>query len=156
AFVTPMRRRLVHVNVRRETGKTSAAVSASDPAAVVVDGWTMSGFPQNDGLTGPSLAPGDELIGNVVQVIADDLRLRPDSQDLVRRAPDQCRFPAGRYRAECVPGVARDQAELRRLDPKFPLDIGIGLTGRLMVLHAVRAEAPLEKIDNAALFKLTG
>jgi hypothetical protein len=25
-----------------------------------------------------------------------------------------------------------------------------------MVLHAVRAEAPLEKIDNAAMFKLTG
>jgi hypothetical protein len=25
-----------------------------------------------------------------------------------------------------------------------------------MVLYAIRAEAPLEKIDNAAMFKLTG
>jgi hypothetical protein len=98
----------------------------------------------------------DELIGDIVQVIADDLRLGADPQNIVANPLDQRCFPARRHGAERVPGMARDQTELRGLDPKFPLDIGVNLARRLMVLHAVRAEAPLEKIDNAAMFKLTG
>jgi hypothetical protein len=31
---------------------------------------------------------GDELIGNVIQVIADDLRLRPNPQNVVADPPD--------------------------------------------------------------------
>jgi hypothetical protein len=98
----------------------------------------------------------DELTGNVVQVITDDLRLRPDSQDIVSGPLDQRCFPAGRHGAERVPCMARDKAELRGPDPKLSLDVGVSLARRLMMFHAVHAEAPLEKIDNAAIFKLTG
>jgi hypothetical protein len=38
---------------------------------------------------------GDELIGHVIQVIADDLRLRADSQDIVADPLDQRCSPAG-------------------------------------------------------------
>ena len=99
---------------------------------------------------------GDELIGNVIQVIADDLRLGADSQNIVAGSLDQRCFPAGRYGAKRVPCMARDKAELRGLNSKLPPDIGVSLARGLMVFHAVRAEAPLEQIDNAAMFKLTG
>ena len=99
---------------------------------------------------------GDELIGNVIQVIADDLRLRADPQNIVADPLDQGCFPAGRHSAKRVPCMAGDKTELGGLNPKLPLDVGVSLARRLMVLHAVRAEAPLEKIDNAAMLKLTG
>jgi hypothetical protein len=95
----------------------------------------------------PPLVSNDALIGNVIQVIAEDLRLRADSQDIVTDPLDQRRFPAGRHGTERVPRMARDKAELRRLNSELSLDIGVNLARRLMVLRAVRAEAPLEKID---------
>jgi hypothetical protein len=52
----------------------------------------------------------DKLIGHIVQIFADDVRLRTDSQDIVADAFDQCSLPTGRYGAKCVPGVAGDQA----------------------------------------------
>jgi hypothetical protein len=55
---------------------------------------------------------GNQLIRNVIQVIADDLWLRADSQNIVAGSLDQRRFPAGRHGAKRVPGVARDQAKL--------------------------------------------
>jgi hypothetical protein len=61
---------------------------------------------------------GDQLIGHVVEVVADDLRLRPDAQNVVARALDQGRFPACGDGAKGVPGVAGDETELRRLDKK--------------------------------------
>ena len=108
------------------------------------------------GRLAPTLVPGDELIGNVIQVVADDLRLRADPQNIVADALDQRCFPAGRDGAERVPCMAGDQAELRGLNAKLPLDIGVSLARRLVMLHAVRAESPLEQIDNAAMFKLAG
>jgi hypothetical protein len=51
----------------------------------------------------------DELLGNIRQVITDDLRLRTDCQDIVSNSLDQCRLPAGRNRAEGVPCMAGDQ-----------------------------------------------
>ena len=63
--------------------------------------------------------------------------------------------PAGGHRAKRVPGVAGDKIELGGLSPKLPLDIGVSLTRWLMMLHAVRAEASLEEIDNAAMIELT-
>ena len=98
---------------------------------------------------------GDKLIGNVIQVIADDLRLRADTQNIVADALDQRCFPAGRHRAKRVPCMARDKTELPRLNPKRPLDVGVGMARRLMMLHAVRTEALFEKIDNAAMLELT-
>ena len=52
---------------------------------------------------------GDQLIGDIVQVIAHDLRLRAYFQDIIADALDQCGFPTGRHRAERVPGMAGDQ-----------------------------------------------
>ena len=104
----------------------------------------------------PSHVSRDELIGNVIQVIADDLRLRANPQNVVADPLDQRCFPAGRHGAKRVPCMARDKTELRGFHPKLPLDVSVSLARRLMVLHAIRAETPLEKIDNAAMFKLAG
>jgi hypothetical protein len=71
---------------------------------------------------------GDELICAFIQVIADDLRLSADSQNIVADPLDQRRFPAGRRGSKRVPCVARDQTELRGLNPKLPLDVGVSLT----------------------------
>jgi hypothetical protein len=78
-----------------------------------------------------SLVSGDELIGNVIQVIADDLWLRTNSQNIVADPLDQRGLRAGRHGAKRVPVVARDQAKLRGLNPKLSLDIGVSLTRRL-------------------------
>jgi hypothetical protein len=64
------------------------------------------------GALGRSLVSGDELIGDVVEVVADDLRLRTDAKHIVTHAFDQRGLPAGRDSAESVPGVASDQTEL--------------------------------------------
>jgi hypothetical protein len=53
--------------------------------------------------------PGNESIGDIVEVVADDLRLRAYSQDVVSDTLDQCRLPAGRDRADGVPCVAGDK-----------------------------------------------
>ena len=75
-----------------------------------------------------SLVTGDKLIGNVVQVIADDLRLRTDSQNIIAGALDQCSFPTGRHSAKRVPCMAGNKAKLRGGDSKLLLDVAIRLT----------------------------
>ena len=97
----------------------------------------------------------DQLIGDVVQVCTDDLRLRADSQDVVAYPLDQGSLPARRDGAEGVPCMASDKTELRRLNPEFPLNIGVGLRRGLVMLDAVRTETPLEEIDNPTVFELT-
>ena len=72
------------------------------------------------------LVSGDQLIGHVIQVIADDLWLRTNAQDIVADALDQRRLPAGRYRTKRVPGMASDKTELRRRNAKLLLDISVG------------------------------
>jgi hypothetical protein len=103
-----------------------------------------------------SLVPGDELIGDVFQVIADDLRLGANPQNIIADPLDQRCFPAGRDGAERVPCVTGDQTELGGFNAKLPRDVGVSLGRRLVALDAVRAEAPLEEIDNAAMLQLTG
>jgi hypothetical protein len=61
--------------------------------------------------------PGDQLIGDVVEIVFDDSGLRSDSQYIVPGPPDECAFPPRRDRAERVPGMAGDQAELRGSTP---------------------------------------
>ena len=56
------------------------------------------------------LVSGDELIGHVVQVVADDMGLRSDFQNIVADTLDQRALPARRDGAESVPGVARKQS----------------------------------------------
>ena len=53
----------------------------------------------------------NELIGDVVEVVADDLRLRADTQYIVPDSLDQRGLPAGRHSTERVPCMAGDQAE---------------------------------------------
>ena len=102
------------------------------------------------------LVSGDELIGHVVQVVADDMGLRSDFQNIVADTLDQRALPARRDGAESVPGVARNEAELRGLGAELILDISVSLPRRFMMLHAVRAEAALKQIDDAAMLELTG
>ena len=54
----------------------------------------------------------DQLIGDIVEIIADHLRLRPDAEHIIAGTPDQRGLPAGGDRAERIPGVAGDQAEI--------------------------------------------
>jgi hypothetical protein len=55
---------------------------------------------------------GDELSSDVVEVVADDLRLRADSQQIITNTLDQRPFPACRDGPQRVPGMASDKTEL--------------------------------------------
>ena len=70
---------------------------------------------------------GDKLIGNVIQIIADDLRSRTDSQNIVSNALDQRRFPTGCDGAKRVSCMAGDKTELGGLNSKLLLDISVSL-----------------------------
>ena len=103
---------------------------------------------------GSSLVSSDELIGNVVEVVADDLRLRTDPQNIVADTFDQRRLPARRDGAKRVPCVAGDETEPGRLSAKLFLDITVSLARWLVVLHAVRTESSFKQIDDAAMLEL--
>jgi hypothetical protein len=143
--------------VDQSNGGTVTEATVSDPFPAGTDvAWfadivAHSCFPRSS----PCPVSVDKLIGGVIQVIADDLRLRAYSQNIVAD-PDQRCFPAGSHGAEPIPCMTGDKAESGGFNPKLPLDVGVSLTRRLMVLNAVRAEAPLEKINNATMLKLTG
>ena len=66
--------------------------------------------------------PSHELIGDVIEVVADDIRLRADPQNIVAGPLDQRRLPAGRHGPKRVPCVAGDKTELRGLNPELPLN----------------------------------
>jgi hypothetical protein len=101
------------------------------------------------------LVTGDKLIGNVVQIISDDLRLRADPQNIVANTLDQRGSPASRDGTKSVPCMAGDETELGGPNPKLFFDKGVSLARLLMVLHAVCAKSSFEEIDNAAMLKLT-
>src|SRR5262249_17526484 len=105
---------------------------------------------------GPRFVPGDEPVSDVVEVVADSLWLRTNSQDIVADTLDQRRLPARRDGAESVPGVAGDKTKLGGRNSKLLLDISVSLAGGLMVHHTVCAEPSLEEIDNTAVLELTG
>jgi len=67
----------------------------------------------------------NELIGDIIEVVADNLRLRADSEEVITDALDQRRLPTCRYGAESVPGVAGDKTELGRLSSQFFLDVAV-------------------------------
>ena len=70
---------------------------------------------------------GDELVGYVVEIVANNVRLRANSQDIVAGTLDQRRFPARCHGAESIPRVAGDQAKLGGLNSELSLDVGISL-----------------------------
>ncbi len=70
---------------------------------------------------------GNELIGNVAEVVADDLRLRADSQNIVANTLDESSLPARGDGAESILGVAGNEAELGGLGTKLLLDITVRL-----------------------------
>src|ERR1700733_1618772 len=76
---------------------------------------------------GSFLLPRDQLIGDVVQVCTDDLRLRADFQDVIADPLDQGSLPARSDGAEGVPCMASDKTKLRRLNPEFPRNVAVGL-----------------------------
>src|SRR5262249_45101519 len=120
----------------------------------LIQGVSVAPGMRSAGLSATFDVTGDQLIGHVVEVVADDLRLRHYAKDIVADALDQGRFPAGRHRAERVPGMAGDEAHLWRSGAQLLLDIGVGLARRLVVLDAIRAETPFEQVDNAAMLEL--
>ena len=64
------------------------------------------------GALSPSLVSGDELIGHVVEITADHLRLGAYSQDIIADPLDQRGLPASRDGAKRVSGVAGNETEL--------------------------------------------
>jgi hypothetical protein len=65
------------------------------------------------------LVSGDELIGNVVEVGADNLRLGADAQNIIADTPNQRHLPARGDGAERAPGVAGDHEEFGGLNAKL-------------------------------------
>jgi hypothetical protein len=92
----------------------------------------------------------DQLIGDVVQVCTDDLRLWADSQDVVAHPLDQSSLPARSDGAEGVPCMASDKTKLRRLNPEFPLNIGVGLLLTDPAASPVRATDDVDVIVEVA------
>jgi hypothetical protein len=80
------------------------------------------------GGSAPRPVAGDELIGNIIKVIADDLRLGTYSQNIIANPLDQRGFPTGRHGAKRVPCMTGDKAELGGSNPKLSFDVGVGLT----------------------------
>ena len=60
--------------------------------------------------------PLDELVGNRIEILADVVRLRPDVERGVALAKDERGLPADRAGTARVPDVARDQADVARID----------------------------------------
>src|SRR5262249_57048021 len=54
----------------------------------------------------PSFVPVDELIGDIVEVVGDNVRLRANAQNIVADTLDQRGFPARCDGAERIPGMA--------------------------------------------------
>ena len=96
----------------------------------------------------------DELISNVGEVIAHELRLRADRQNIVADSLDQGGLPAGRNGTEGVPRVTSDKTKLGRFDAKLAFDVGITLGRWLVAPHGLYAESLLEEFGNSAVFEL--
>ncbi|MGY4331838.1 hypothetical protein ACVWWG_006255 [Bradyrhizobium sp. LB7.2] len=99
---------------------------------------------------------GDELLDNIDEIAADDLRLRTNSEDIVAGPPDKRSFPTGRHRTQGIPSVAGDHAELRGLGSKFMSDVGVGLRPRLAGLDAVHTERFFEESRDSCALELEG
>ena len=70
---------------------------------------------------------GDELIGDVIQVIADDLRLRAYPENCVANSLDQRGLPTSCDSTESIPCMASDETELGGPNPKLFFDMGVSL-----------------------------
>src|SRR5258708_29369222 len=95
---------------------TTSRWSSRAASSCSSDGRSRSDRRAMTGWLGPSLVSRDKLIGNFGQVVADDLRLRADAENVVAGTLDQRRLPARGDGAERVPCVAGDEAELGGLD----------------------------------------
>ncbi|MGH3285646.1 MAG: hypothetical protein ACRDPD_13345 [Streptosporangiaceae bacterium] len=60
--------------------------------------------------------PLDELVGDRIEILPDVVRLRADTERGVALAEDEAGLPAGRAGTDRVPDVARDQADVARID----------------------------------------
>ena len=130
-------RALTGGSMSRSRISPTARLDAPEPHAFVPLAHHLSGS-YGFSMRGAVEAAGDQLIGDVIEVIADDLRLGADSQNIVADPLDQCCFPAGRYGAKCVPCVARDKTELGRSNPKLLLDVGGSLAPAYSALRHPR------------------
>ena len=93
----------------------------------------------------------DELIGNVVQIIAHDLRLRTYCQNVVAATLDQRCLPARRDGAEGVPCMAGDKTQLGGLSRKLSLDAALALRDGAGYQAARRpVKAPLPRVGRPA------
>jgi hypothetical protein len=96
----------------------------------------------------------DQLIGNLVEIIAHEIWLWTDLRHVAAATLDQCRAPAGCLGADRIADVTGDHERIRRLRVQLARDIGIGLGRWLVTLDPVSAETTLEEIDGAAALQL--
>jgi hypothetical protein len=109
--IRELRRIAAEDDQRSRVSPILAHNSQNDAAAVANDDDLLALDPHFRSLR-LNAVPRDELVGDIVQVIAHDRRLGADPQKVVADALDQRRVPTGRHRAERVPGVAGDHAQL--------------------------------------------
>src|SRR5262249_34989943 len=103
---------------------------------------------------GASLVLRDELIGHLVEIVADDPRLRADRENIVADALDQRALPTRCDGADDVPGVACDEAKLRGIGPQLLLDVRVRQWRGLVMLPPVGAESPPEHVRDPAVLEL--
>ena len=87
----------------------------------------------------------DKLVRDIIQVVADNLRLGADPQKIIANTLDQRSFPACRDGAERVPSMASDHAEFGGFNAKLLFNLSVRLRGRLMTLYGVHAKEPFKK-----------
>jgi hypothetical protein len=98
---------------------------------------------------------GDQLVGDVGEVHAGHLRLRPDVQERIARPQDKRGLPTRRDGTQRVPGVAGDQAHFSRLGLQCPRHGRVDLRRGLMAADVIDAEPPFEEIQQAGLLELS-
>src|SRR4029077_8242118 len=98
----------------------------------------------------------NQLGGDLVEGSAGNLWLGSDIQERVARPQDKRGLPTRRNRTQSVPGVAGDQAYVRRLRLHCPSHSHVGFRCGLVAADLIiDAEPPLEDIQQAGSLELS-
>ena len=97
----------------------------------------------------------NQLGGDLVEVSAGNLWLGSDIQERVARPQDERGLPTRRDRTQSVPGVAGDQAYVRRLRLRCPHHSRVDFRCGLVAADLIDAEPPFEDIQKAGSLELS-
>jgi hypothetical protein len=98
---------------------------------------------------------GDQLVGDLTEVRAGNLRLGSDVQERIARPQDKRSLPTRRDRTQSVPGMASDQTDFRRLSLHCPRYSRVDFRRGLMTADVIDAEPPLEGVQQTGSLELS-